>query len=60
LDAFIKAMRMAPVRLGPIPIEVARAGTKIRDAKAKPVLNASEPEPLLGGLKEICWLDIVN
>jgi hypothetical protein len=60
LDAFINAMRMAPVRLGPIPIEVARAGTKIRDAKANPVLNASELESLLCGFKEICWLDIVR
>jgi len=58
-EAFIKAMRKAPVRLGPMPIEAARAGIKIKDAKANPVPNASEPELLGWGRTAICWFVIV-
>ena len=40
-------MRNAPVTLGPTPKVAARAGTKIKEAKASPVPKASDPELLL-------------
>jgi hypothetical protein len=46
-DAFINAIRKAPVTLGPRPMDVANAGTSISDAKARPVPSMREPEFLL-------------
>jgi hypothetical protein len=46
-------MRKAPVTLGPTPSEAARAGTKIKEAKASPVPNATEPEFLVFGVTAI-------
>jgi len=43
LEAFIKAMRKAPVMLGPMPKVAARAGTKINEANTSPVPKAREP-----------------
>jgi hypothetical protein len=56
LEAFISAIRIAPVRLGPTPRLVARAGTKIREAKARPVPNSKEPVMGLGWITAICLL----
>jgi hypothetical protein len=43
VEAFISAMRRAPVTLGPIPKEVANAGTRIMEVKAKPVASNKDP-----------------
>jgi hypothetical protein len=43
LDAFIRAILNAPVKLEPKPKRMANAGTIIIDATAKPVPNSKEP-----------------
>lgn len=45
LDARMSAIRKAPVMLAPKPSCIAKAGTKIKDANAKPVPRSSLPEP---------------
>ena len=42
-EAFIRAILSAPVRLGPKPMDVASAGTRISDANASPVPTIKEP-----------------
>jgi len=56
LDAFIKAIRKAPVKLGPRPRWVAMAGIKISEANAKLVPNNKEPELLFGLRAATCLL----
>jgi hypothetical protein len=57
LDAFIRAMRSAPVRLELKPIWAATAGTRIREAKVSPVANNKERElGAAGFLSAICLL----
>jgi hypothetical protein len=41
-------MRNAPVMLGPTPKEAAMAGTRINEAKARPVPMARDPDFLRG------------
>ena len=43
LEAFIRAILKAPVKLAPKPIRTAKAGTKIMDATTKPVPNNKAP-----------------
>jgi hypothetical protein len=52
LDAFIRAILNAPVKLVPNPNLTAKAGTKIMDATTKPV--PSNKEPLLFFLISVC------
>jgi hypothetical protein len=52
LDAFIRAILNAPVKLVPKPNLTAKAGTKIMDATTKPV--PSNKEPLLFFLISVC------
>jgi hypothetical protein len=52
LDAFIRAILKAPVKLVPKPNLTAKAGTKIMDAITKPV--PSNKEPLLFFLLSVC------
>jgi hypothetical protein len=60
-EAFISAMRKAPVMLGLIPMETARAGTKMREAKASPVPSSMEPERFCRpSITAICVLLMVN
>lgn len=47
VDAFMSAMRRAPVMLGPSPMDVANAGTRISDANARPVPRMSDPDDLV-------------
>jgi hypothetical protein len=52
LDAFIRAILNAPVKLAPKPNLSAKAGTKTMDATTKPV--PINKEPLLGFLISVC------
>ena len=54
-------MRKAPVKLAPNPICAATAGTRIRDAKARPVPRSKEAESLDASLAdEICMLLMIH
>jgi hypothetical protein len=46
LEAFIKAMRKAPLTLELKPTWAATAGSRIIEAKVKPVASNKEVEPL--------------
>ena len=56
LDAFIRAILNAPVKLAPKPSLVAKAGTKIMDATTKPVpINKAPLLVFLTSVRANCW-----